>query len=56
MIEVSGSALQQETELDLDFIRCQFPAFKEPKLEDWGFFENAGGTYACGQVINCLQR
>ena len=42
--------------LDLNFIRDQFPAFSEPSLEGWGFFENAGGSYACGQVIEALRR
>ena len=40
--------------LDTDFIRDQFPALKEPSLKGWGFFENAGGSYACRQVISCL--
>lgn len=40
--------------LDLDFIRSQFPAFKEPSLEGWAFFENAGGSYPCRQVIDRL--
>jgi selenocysteine lyase/cysteine desulfurase len=38
--------------LDLKFIRSQFPAFSEPSLEGWAFFENAGGSYPCMQVIN----
>lgn len=38
-------------ELDLDFVRAQFPAFREPTLQGWAFFENAGGSYACRQVI-----
>lgn len=42
--------------LDIDFVRSQFPAFEEPALKDWGFFENAGGSYACGQVIDRLHR
>lgn len=42
--------------LDTDFIRAQFPAFSEPALEGFGFFENAGGSYACGAVIERLQR
>jgi cysteine desulfurase family protein (TIGR01976 family) len=42
--------------LDLPFIRAQFPAFSEPSLDGFAFFENAGGSYACGQVINALQR
>ena len=40
--------------LDLQFIRAQFPAFTEPSLEGWAFFENAGGSYPCIQVINRL--
>ena len=43
-------------ELDLAYVRSQFPAFSEPSLEGWGFFENAGGSYACRQVIDRLQR
>ncbi len=40
--------------LDLDFARSQFPAFSEPSLEGWAFFENAGGSYACRQTIERL--
>ncbi len=40
--------------LDPDFVRTQFPAFSEPTLRDQAFFENAGGSYACGAVIQCL--
>ncbi|MCP5084548.1 MAG: aminotransferase class V-fold PLP-dependent enzyme [Alphaproteobacteria bacterium] len=42
--------------LDIDFIRSQFPAFSEGSLEGQAFFENAGGSYACGQVIDRLTR
>jgi len=42
------------TTLDLDFIRASFPAFSEPSLEGFAHFENAGGSYACGQVIDQL--
>ena len=42
--------------LDLDFIRSQFPAFQAPDLRDQVFFENAGGSYACRQVIWRLSR
>ncbi|MDM4771264.1 aminotransferase class V-fold PLP-dependent enzyme [Solimonas sp. SE-A11] len=42
------------TSLDLDFVRTQFPAFAEPTLRDQAFFENAGGSYACRQVIDLL--
>ena len=40
--------------IDLPFIRSQFPAFSEPTLEGWAFFENAGGSYPCAQVVNRL--
>ncbi|MBW1636890.1 MAG: aminotransferase class V-fold PLP-dependent enzyme [Deltaproteobacteria bacterium] len=43
------------TQLDSKFIRSQFPAFEEPSLNGWGFFENAGGSYTCRQVISCLK-
>ncbi len=42
--------------LDLAFVRAQFPAFAEPSLKDWAFFENAVGSYACGPVIERLKR
>lgn len=42
--------------LDTDFIRSQFPAFSEPSLQGWAFFENAGGSYTCQQVIERLTR
>lgn len=41
-------------QLDSEFIRRQFPAFNEPSLNGWGFFENAGGSYTCQQVISRL--
>ncbi len=41
-------------ELDLAFVRAQFPAFSEPSLQGQAFFENAGGSYACRQVIRRL--
>lgn len=44
------------TTLDLDFVRQQFPAFSEPNLQGWAFFENAGGSYACTQMIERLYR
>ncbi|MGD9799947.1 MAG: aminotransferase class V-fold PLP-dependent enzyme [Parvularculaceae bacterium] len=42
--------------LDTDFVRAQFPAFTVPALQGQAFFENAGGSYACGQVIDRLTR
>ena len=44
------------TMLDIDFVRAQFPAFGEPSLKDFVHFENAGGSYACGPVIEQLDR
>ncbi len=43
-------------DLDIDFVRAQFPAFSEASLAGKAFFENAGGSYACGQVIDRLTR
>lgn len=43
-------------ELDIDFVRNQFPAFSEPTLSDQAFFENAGGSYVAGKVIDQLER
>lgn len=42
--------------LDVDFIRKQFPAFEQDSLQGQAFFENAGGSYTCGPVINRLSR
>ena len=43
-------------QLDIDFVRQQFPAFSQSNLQDQAFFENAGGSYACQQVIDRLHR
>ncbi len=37
--------------LDTDLIRAEFPAFREPNLDGWAFFENAGGSYTSQQVL-----
>ena len=42
--------------LDLEFVRSQFPAFQETVLNGQRFFENAGGSYTCKQVIDRLDR
>ena len=42
--------------LDLDFVRSQFPAFSSPVLSGHAFFENAGGSYPCRQVVDRLHR
>ncbi|MCF6274088.1 MAG: aminotransferase class V-fold PLP-dependent enzyme [Rhodobacteraceae bacterium] len=43
-------------QLDIEFIRQQFPALKEPSLQGQVFFENAGGSYTCAPVIERLTR
>ncbi|WP_375254989.1 aminotransferase class V-fold PLP-dependent enzyme [Yoonia sp.] len=42
--------------LDIAWVRAQFPAFDEVSLQGQAFFENAGGSYACRQVIDRLYR
>lgn len=42
--------------LDLDFVRAQFPAFASPVLSTHAFFENAGGSFPCQQVVDRLHR
>ncbi|MDX5349993.1 MAG: aminotransferase class V-fold PLP-dependent enzyme [Paracoccaceae bacterium] len=42
--------------LDLEFVRSQFPAFSSPVLSSHAFFENAGGSYPCQQVVDRLTR
>ncbi len=42
--------------LDINFVRAQFPAFSEPSLQGQAFFENAGGSYTSGFVIDRLNR
>lgn len=44
------------SQLDIDWVRAQFPAFAEPTLQGQAFFENAGGSYTCRQVIDRLTR
>jgi selenocysteine lyase/cysteine desulfurase len=40
--------------LDPALVRAEFPAFAEPSLDGWAFFENAGGSYTARQVIDRL--
>ena len=48
--------LRGMSQLDIDFVRAQFPAFSEPALQGQAFFENAGGSYPCRQVVDRLTR
>jgi len=43
-------------DLDIEFVRAQFPAFAAPALQGQAFFENAGGSYTCKPVIDRLMR
>jgi len=40
--------------IDTDFIRSQYPVFKDPNTARWAMFENAGGSYVPHQVIDRL--
>ena len=40
--------------LDINFVKDQFPAFKDPLSSKWAFFENAGGSYVPKNVISHL--
>ena len=43
-------------QLDIEFVRRQFPAFSNDALAGKAFFENAGGSYPCRQVTDRLSR
>lgn len=40
--------------LDIDFVRTCFPTFAEPLAAKTAFFENAGGSYVAGSVLDKL--
>ena len=42
--------------MDIKWVRSQFPAFDVPALAGQAFFENAGGSYTCRQVVDRLHR
>ena len=44
----------ENIKLDIDYVRAQFPAFKDPLSREWSFFENAGGSYVPKNVIEKL--
>lgn len=46
---------QSQLPLDTARIRAEFPAFKQPGLQDWAFFENAGGSYTSAPVLNRMK-
>ena len=53
-MQQGGNMLYENIQLDVEFVRSQFPAFKDPLCRDWSFFENAGGSYVPQTVINRL--
>jgi selenocysteine lyase/cysteine desulfurase len=56
MASIGAKQWGQMMNLDVDFVRSQFPAFQVEALQGQAFFENAGGSYTCGQVIDRLTR
>lgn len=42
------------TSLDVDYVKKQFPAFQDPLSSKWTFLENAGGSYVPHNVIKKL--
>ncbi len=46
----------ENIKLDIDYVRSQFPAFKDPLSKEWSFFENAGGSYVPQNVIDKLSQ
>ena len=41
----------ENIKLDIDYVRAQFPAFKDPLSREWSFFENAGGSLRLKSVV-----
>ena len=46
--------IPENIKLDIDYVRSQFPAFKDPLSRNWSFLENAGGSYVPNKVIEKL--
>mgnify|MGYP003342136522 CR=1 FL=1 len=46
----------ENIKLDIDYVRSQFPAFKDSLSKDWSFFENAGGSYVPQNVVDNLNK
>ena len=47
-------SIKKNISLDVDYVKVQFPAFKDPLSSKWAFFENAGGSYVPHNVIKHL--
>lgn len=50
----SGAVTVIVVQLDLDFVRSNFPAFSRPINDGQSFFENAAGSFACRHTIDAL--
>ncbi len=44
------------SDMDMSFVRSQFPAFEQDLLKGHAFFENAGGSFPCRAVVDRLHR
>lgn len=43
-------------DLDLDWVRAQFPALGHPDSAPWAHLENAGGSYPAAPVVDAMHR
>jgi selenocysteine lyase/cysteine desulfurase len=41
--------------LDPNLVRAEFPSFRQAELKELAFFENAGGSYTCANVLNRMR-
>jgi len=41
--------------LDPERIRAEFPSFRQPELQGFAYFENAGGSFTCADVLNRMR-
>jgi len=53
-VQPTAPTVRPVSQLDVAYARSHFPAFAEASLQGQAFFENAGGSYACAQVIERL--
>lgn len=51
---MTDSSSKKLNHLDVDFVRSCFPTFQEPLAAKTAFFENAGGSYVAGAVLDQL--
>ena len=56
MLTRNNKGAMPVTQMDMTYVRSQFPAFSQGLLNSHAFFENAGGSYPCVQVVDRLHR